>query len=335
MWTSACRRLYGSVLNRGVFNALGIRASHAAVAQKRLCLQHRWLSTANEEAGYAPNVTAFYIARRIRMAPLFQKVYGTRKHWLEHDSIIISFPKNESNQTADQYAVFYDYGAAVFFNCSAVLQRESVAYAREFCEGFITQDSAVRGDDYTVVVNPGLEKWSKFAPNLLEVQELDLNNVKVISSVLGQTVALNHFEQMLDGMLKTFESANLSPQGNFAQLFGKNRQIKVVFDLLRESNMILVDVILKLGLLDRTRMRDTAWKYDKYFFVWEGLRDEFELQSRWSILNTKAEYLQHNMKFFIELLHSRKGERLEWMIIVLIAMELLVSLYGVVNGVSH
>jgi len=49
-------------------------------------------------------------------------------------------------------------------------------------------------------------------------------------------------------------------------------------------------------------------------------------------MTTKIDYLQHNMRFLVELLHSVKSERLEWMIIVLITLELLVSLYGLFLG---
>eukprot|EP00511_Aplanochytrium_stocchinoi_P000990 CAMPEP_0204842000 /NCGR_PEP_ID=MMETSP1346-20131115/44350_1 /ASSEMBLY_ACC=CAM_ASM_000771 /TAXON_ID=215587 /ORGANISM="Aplanochytrium stocchinoi, Strain GSBS06" /LENGTH=455 /DNA_ID=CAMNT_0051980515 /DNA_START=95 /DNA_END=1462 /DNA_ORIENTATION=- len=332
------------------------------------------------------NVRAYYIAKKIHTVAMFQKVYGKHKHWLELDCVIVEFPDKGTNgyTQTESYAVFFDYGAAVFFNCDMVVQRESIAYAKKFCDGYI-RSSGVGGDDYTVNVVPELQAWSQFRPNGLDVQELDISNIRVISSVLGQTVALSHFEQLVDGMLKTFEKANSNEDSSYRRSFfsrltdkmwdsnpnsdtdsnsnsssvlfnpnlnlqnysppvqksgfsllgGGRRERKELFRMLGECNDILAHVIGKLGLLDRTRMRDTAWKYAKYYTIWEGLRDEFEVTTRWEIMNTKTEYLQQNMRFFVEVLHSKKSERLEWIIIYLITGELLISIYNAVLIGAH
>jgi len=328
------------------------------------------------------NVRAYYIAKKIDVVPMFQKMYGRQKNWLEVDSLIVSFPfENESakvtigrsvspppppslqdhdtansaepenlfskagesagavegqstarttapnDQVAKEgkippYAVFFDYGAVVFINCSEVLQTESIAQAEKFCSGFVKGATSI-SDDFSIEVDEELETWSTFKANRLVLQSLDISNIRVISSVLGQSVALGHFEQVVDGMLQSFEKAN-SERGT-AQAYIPT-QTKLMFKILRESNTVLSEVIVKLGVLDRTRMRDTVWRYEKYFKVWEGLREEFEIDTRWDIMNTKTDYLQHNMRFFLELLHSQKSERLEWMIIVLISLELVVSI---------
>jgi uncharacterized Rmd1/YagE family protein len=222
------------------------------------------------------------------------------------------------------YAVFFDYGAVVFFNCDEVLQTESIAHASKFCEGFLGGGANSGSDDFLVQVDASQEQWSEFKSNRLVLQKLDINNIRVISSVLGQSVALGHFEQVVDGMLQSFEKANNSGEGSGSL---QDRRSKTVYEkILRESNNVLSEVIVKLGVLDRTRMRDTAWKYEKYFKIWEGLREEFEIDARWDIMNTKTDYLQHNMRFFVELLHSARSDRLEIIIIVLITLELLVGL---------
>ena len=109
-------------------------------------------------------------------------------------------------------------------------------------------------------------------------------------------------------------------------------QRAVLLKLLKESNSLLAEVILKLGILDRTKLRDSAWKYEKYFTVWESLREEFEVEDRWEIINTKSEYLKNNMEFFIEILNTEKSLRLEKIIIFLIGAELSLSLYVVLTG---
>mmetsp|Transcript_19008 Transcript_19008/g.37309 ORF Transcript_19008/g.37309 Transcript_19008/m.37309 type:complete len:452 (-) Transcript_19008:258-1613(-) len=386
------------------------------------------------------NVRAYYIAKKINVVPMFQKMYGRQRNWLEVDSLIVSFPHgrmpdannsssssslrrdrghgaevesdesgvpargappapppppsdpapgsrvkmglgpfgpqrtsqaekatkreqehqqseqnmpesedasqsgptitfgnsrnqiNKSNDGGHPCAVFFDYGAVVFFNCDEVLQTESITQAEQFCQGYLETGGAAGADDFMVEVDPTLESWSTFKSNRLVVQKMDMNNIRVIASVLGQSVALGHFERVVDGMLQSFEQANSEESIN-AHSYNPSRT-KLLYRMLRESNSVLNEVIVKLGVLDRTRMKE-AWRYPKYGVVWEGLREEFEISDRFSVLEMKADYLQSNMRFLVELIHSHKGERLEWMIIWLITLELLVSLYGLYTGTPH
>jgi uncharacterized Rmd1/YagE family protein len=46
--------------------------------------------------------------------------------------------------------------------------------------------------------------------------------------------------------------------------------------------------------------------------MWEGLWQEFELQARFKNLDFKLEMIQNNTKFFLEVINTRHGEKLEW-----------------------
>lgn len=256
--------------------------------------------------------------------------YGASNGNTESDSA--SGISQTEQSLSPSYAVYYEYGSVVLFNCSNALQAECISKAEKFSDGFMVAGEAC-SDEYRVDVDQSLDSWSSFKANRLVLRSLDINNVRVISSVMAQSVAMAHFEHAVDEMLASFEKVNenstaLSGVGGY-----KSGHNKFIFKLLHESNAVLSQVIIKLGVLDRTRMRDTAWKYEKYFEVWEGLRVEYEIDDRWSSMTTKIDHMQHNMHFSVELLHTHKSERLEWMIIFLIAMELLVSVYGLYKGV--
>ena len=77
-------------------------------------------------------------------------------------------------------------------------------------------------------------------------------------------------------------------------------------------------MVSKLGLLERS---DTAWNHSSYVGAWEGMREEFELKERFENLEFKLNLIQHNTRFFIEILHNQKSDKLEWIIIVLIGFE--------------
>ena len=121
-----------------------------------------------------------------------------------------------------------------------------------------------------------------------------------------------------DQMLETFTEFNHSIEktGKFTSI-EKND----LFKLVAQNNAVLIDVIAKLALLERS---DVAWKMPQYVHVWEGLREEFEVESRFNNLKYKLNLIQENTKFFLEIMHNQKSNMLEWVIIVLISAEIVV-----------
>jgi uncharacterized Rmd1/YagE family protein len=58
-----------------------------------------------------------------------------------------------------------------------------------------------------------------------------------------------------------------------------------LFRLVAQNNILITEIMTKLGLLERS---DTAWKYYQYGPIWEGLRMEFELDTRFETLDRKV-----------------------------------------------
>ena len=59
-------------------------------------------------------------------------------------------------------------------------------------------------------------------------------------------------------------------------------------DLVRHiarTNLLVVEVVTKLGLLNRW---DVAWRFDKYYDLWVLLRDDYELEGRLHALQMKV-----------------------------------------------
>ena len=102
----------------------------------------------------------------------------------------------------------------------------------------------------------------------------------------------------------------------------KNR----LFSLVAENNNTLTEVITKLGLLGRS---EVAWQYAQYGKVWDGMKEDFDLDDRFTHLDYKLNLIQTQVKFYLEILQNRKSDTLEWIIIILISMEICVSLYDI------
>ena len=218
------------------------------------------------------------------------------------------------------FTVLFGFGATVTLNALPADREAAVHYATSLAVGRKVPGKP-RQENYAAAVDEELEEWSELGVDKISVRKLDLNNVRVISTVLGQSVALDHYAQQVDRMLADFSNLNAELEATGEMKVGKERLLKLVV----QNNSTMHDVMLKLRLMDRSA--DAAWQYARYHSVWEAMRDEFSIQQRFETVDFKLNLIQNQLKFFLDVLQNRKSDTLEWIIIVLISAEICVSLY--------
>ncbi|KAL2896535.1 Sporulation protein RMD1 [Bienertia sinuspersici] len=219
------------------------------------------------------------------------------------------------------YMVVFQYGSIVLFN---VRDHEVDGYLKiveRHASGLLPE---MRKDEYEVREKPALSTWMQAGLDHIMLQYLNIDGIRTIGSVLGQSIALDYYVRQVDGMVAEFTDINraMEKTGTFTM------ERKKLFQLVGKANSNLADVILKLGLFERS---DIAWKDAKYAQIWEYLRDEFELTQRFASLDFKLKFVEHNIRFLQEILQNRKSDFLEWLIIILIGAEILISVYDIAH----
>lgn len=214
------------------------------------------------------------------------------------------------------------YGSAVFFDTPDELKTECLSLLQQVVVDPVVDTKYT--EEFTLSVDPQLTVWSKLDPDCMAFQRMDLRNMHVISTVLSQSVALDYYSNHVERTLETFCSLNqeMMETANISKL---NKQ--VLLQLVAENNIVMTEIISKLGVHERY---DIAWKDAKYGHVWDFARTELEIETRFETLDMKLNLIQDNLKYFLEILQNRKSDFLEWIIIVLIAMEIGLSLYQLI-----
>ncbi|XP_010906180.2 LOW QUALITY PROTEIN: protein RETARDED ROOT GROWTH, mitochondrial [Elaeis guineensis] len=225
---------------------------------------------------------------------------------------------NESNC---HYMVVFQYGSVVLFNVSDHEADGYLKIVEKHASGLLPE---MRKDDYAVVEKPTLDAWMQGGLDYIMLKNLSIDGIRTIGSVLGQSIALEYYIRQVDGMVAEFTDINrgMEKTGTFTM------KRKKLFQLVGKANSNLADVILKLGLFERS---DIAWKNANYAQIWEYLRDEYELTQRFGNLDFKLKFVEHNIRFLQEILQNRKSDFLEWLIIILISVEILISVYNIVR----
>ncbi|KFM25255.1 hypothetical protein F751_3935 [Auxenochlorella protothecoides] len=167
--------------------------------------------------------------------------------------------------------------------------------------------------------------------------------LSVISQVLAQSVALDYYSSHVERMLGQFTQINKEMKET---LNLKKINAQELLRLVAENNVIMTDIITKLGVNERY---DIAWKYVQYGRIWDYLRSELEMDARFKTLDMKLNLVQDNLKYFLEIFQDRKARHhgcmprpqppdrppaapvlqstsLEWIIIILIGVEICLSL---------
>jgi uncharacterized Rmd1/YagE family protein len=70
---------------------------------------------------------------------------------------------------------------------------------------------------------------------------------------------------------------------------------------------------------------DIAWKNEDAEDFFMHLSDLFELKDRYEKIRHKTEVLLDITEVFSSLTHAKRGNRLEWAVIILISLEILMS----------
>ncbi|KAF8389770.1 hypothetical protein HHK36_024289 [Tetracentron sinense] len=188
----------------------------------------------------------------------------------------------EENGGCCRYMVVFQYGSAVLFNISDHEVESYLEIVRRHASGLLPE---MRKDDYAVKEKPLLVEDMQGGPDYIILKYLDTDGIRIIGSVLGQSIALDYFVSQVDGMVEEFTDINrgMEKTGTFTM------DRKKLFQLVGKANSNLADVILKVGLFERSEI---AWRDAKYAQILEYLRDEYEVTQRFGNLNFKLKFVE-------------------------------------------
>ncbi|MED6206612.1 hypothetical protein PIB30_028474 [Stylosanthes scabra] len=220
-----------------------------------------------------------------------------------------------------RYMVVYQYGSAVLFN---IEDHEVEVYLDLVKRHASTLLPEMRKDDYAVKEKPLLAEDMQGGPDYIVLKSLDTDGIRIIGSVLGQSIALDYFVSQVDGLVEEFARINrgMEKTGTFTM------DKKKLLQLVGKANSHLADVILKVGLFERSEI---AWRDAKYAQIYEYLREEYEVAQRFGNLDFKLKFVEHNIHFLQEVLQNRKSDFLEWCIIGLLTIENVISFYEILR----
>jgi required for meiotic nuclear division protein 1 len=157
---------------------------------------------------------------------------------------------------------------------------------------------------------------NKFGYNKIEIMKPEIEILRLIMLNVSQSVALDYYSQQTDLLMEETNSHTLS-------LERRGR-----LDISGRSLKMYIGKTLNL----KNRIAENLYIFDSPPETWEdenlnrmdqGLKRTFDLQERHRDIREGLEIIRENLELFKDLLQYRNSTFLEWIIIILVFLEVL------------
>jgi required for meiotic nuclear division protein 1 len=218
----------------------------------------------------------------------------------------------------DGVAVLFRYGAVVFLGMSgeeeaAFLDRLSPRVGGSLIpheEEVAVIELAGEGEDQVAAGGP------------IQVRDLSLARLLVVSDVLAKSVVLAHDEREV---AKVFEI--IEPFVRELAVSGKIfRNRRGILKLIGDALLVQHNVSGRVAIAEKPDALWDRWDLER---LYARLEDEYELEQRVDALNRKLSVLAETASTLADIIDTRRSLRLEIIVVFLIAFEIVITFYQI------
>lgn len=262
--------------------------------------------------------TAIAIGNEINLNKIAHHFGITRKYkWEDTLALNTNFLTGIIREPENKAVYIYHFGGIVFINFKKHEMTDVLNYLLRIEKSLYSANPFEYTENYKFEVNPDVEP--SVNNDRLVTCSSDKYQREIVTIVLAKSVALEKIETEIDLLLDEIEDVvEYLHQG---KLSVSDRQ------LAKMSARILgfkLNTISYIMLLDKP---DITWSNEEAESLFANLSTMFELADRYDKIRHKSETLMDITAVFSGLSHAQRGNRLEWAIIVLIAIEIGLSLF--------
>jgi len=215
---------------------------------------------------------------------------------------------------ANGLAVLFRYGAIVLFNLTDAEQKEHLKELRPRIDRPLRRPET---EELRVFV--ASSDVDAVHPEGVGLKDLSLARLQIVATALARSVALAAYESEVAKAFDVTEPLAL----NLERQRGSGRRMK---SMLRAVGSALVAQHKMIGRIELGDKPEVLWEAPDLERLYQRLDHEYELTERATILERKLRLVAHTAELAVELLQTRRMLRVEWLIVLLIVLEVI--LYG-------
>ncbi len=208
-----------------------------------------------------------------------------------------------------KYQQFFNYGVIVFSGYTEEEMRWGIKTVAAFQKNPMT--SPLR-DEFQIRVEEGMESSFDFSEAVLG--KIDDKVIRIAMLNLAQSVSLDYYHDVSENLLtevKVFTS-QLELTGKLK--ISRNNMRKFLGKALNTQ----IDIAENIYIFDAPEL---VWDDEYLDKLNQGLMKHFDLKVRFSEIEYTLRIIEDNLAVFREIIHQRESNTLEYIIIVLILVE--------------
>lgn len=245
------------------------------------------------------------------LVPLLEKASGTVR--ATKTQVIAECTEPEG------WVVAYDFGAITFVGIDDD-RREAVmkaVLARIGPEPHPPMEEQI-SIEVSETEKPGVSFDRVFA------SKIDRRLIELVALVVAQSAAMEYYEEDVDQILARLKEVSESLAQTGKLTARSTELLKFIGSGMSTHNQ----VVYTLSLLDTPQL---AWEDEILDRIYLGLRTQFEVADRFRALDLKLRMIQDNFELFVELTQERRSYRLELIVALLVALEVVLFVYELVR----
>ena len=214
-----------------------------------------------------------------------------------------------------RYLFVFDYGVVVFANYDALAKSEFIRFVKNYAANVVDLDLF---EEYQIAVDEKIEK-AVVKNNYVSVPHLSPHILRIVMLNIGQSVALEYYETLTDQLITSSKHHISELERNGKLSISKSNLLKYIGKVLNVKNSIVDN----LYILDDPNL---VWDDEELNVLNRNLKANFDINPRFKDLDYRLQIVEDNLKLFTEVLNYRESSRLEWVIIILIFIEIILSI---------
>ncbi len=250
--------------------------------------------------------------------------FGIRRKYRWEDSLVLGEGalKGVVLDPAGKAVFLFSFGSVVFVNCQHHEMMDVIRYLAQVENSLANVARFEYTDEYRIEAAADGEEPSVNNDCLVVSREEGYQR-EIVATVLAKSVALERTESGTNALLDDSEDV--------VAYLGQGRLTASDEQLARMSARILgfrLSTLSHIMLLDKP---DITWVNEGAAALYDELGALFELADRNESIRHKTEALMDITTVFAGLAHAKRGNRLEWAVIILIAIEIVLSVFEMVT----
>ncbi len=212
--------------------------------------------------------------------------------------------------SGDAFVYLFQYGMVSFFNLDDAAIASILQKIEPFCNNYFSQKLSESAE---VIVQP----------NQMEVQfdsivlpSLDEEMIRLVMLNTSQSVALDRYSEITDELLNETKAHTAYLEENGKLDISGNKLKRFIGKTLNVKNKISEN----LYIFDSP---ESTWENEQLNKLNQDLKRCFDLTDRYRLIHDRIEIIKENLELFKDIMDHKESSRLEWIIIILIVIEVI------------